>query len=470
MLRGLYVITDATAKDLEERVNQALLGGARVVQYRDKIHSEPERRILAERLCRRCRAAGALFIVNDSPQLALQCDADGVHLGQGDIAISEARLILGRDKLIGISTRTVEQALKAEGQGADYIGLGSMYPTSSKHDAQVVGIDALHRVRRAVKIPIVAIGGIGREQAAELIAAGADAVAVISAIFQAEDAALAARELALQFNAREGFPRGRVLTVAGSDSSGGAGIQADLKTIALLGSYGTSALTALTAQNTLGVRAIHPVPADFVAEQLNAILEDVGTDTLKTGMLLNADTVAVVSRAIHRHRLLSVVDPVMIAKGGAALLEREAADAVRDLLLPETYLLTPNLPEAQTLTGLSIGSLNDMEQAAYRLQEMGAHHVLVKGGHLSGDAVDVLLVGKKLYRFARKRVPTRNTHGTGCTYSAAIASFLAQGKPLLQAVEAAKNFITAAILAARPLGSGNGPVNHWQAAQETLSR
>ncbi|MDO3378790.1 bifunctional hydroxymethylpyrimidine kinase/phosphomethylpyrimidine kinase [Geoalkalibacter halelectricus] len=465
MLRGLYLISDAADLEAQTLIAEALRGGARILQYRDKRRAPHERLEVARRLRDLCREAKALFIVNDSPELARDCNADGVHLGQGDAEVGKARRLLGPDKLIGVSTRTVEQALKAQSQGADYIGLGSMYPTASKDDAVVVGVETLRRVRKAVEIPIVAIGGIDRERTAELIAAGADAVAVISAIAAAAEPALAAREIAVQFNARDPFPRGRVLTAAGSDSGGGAGIQADLKTITLLGAYGTSAITALTAQNTLGVRAIHPAPANFVAEQLAAILEDIGTDTLKTGMLFNADIVAVVSRAIHRYNPLAVVDPVMVAKGGAALLEQDAVDAVRELLLPETYLLTPNLPEAEVLCGSPVRNLDEMEAAARKLRAMGARNVLIKGGHLAGDAVDLLLEGERLHRLSAARVDTRNTHGTGCTFSAAIATFLAQGRPLVQAVGAAKDFISTAIATARPLGAGHGPVNHWQAAQ-----
>ncbi|WP_305044161.1 bifunctional hydroxymethylpyrimidine kinase/phosphomethylpyrimidine kinase [Geoalkalibacter sp.] len=466
MIQGLYLISDAAGPEAEQRIGEALKGGARILQYRDKHRSPEQQREVAGRLRRLCRAAGALFIVNDSPQLARDCEADGVHLGQKDANVQAARNLLGRDKLIGVSTRTVEQALQAQQQGADYIGLGSMYPTSSKDDAVVVGVDTLRRVRAAVRIPIVAIGGIDRDHTAELIGAGADAVAVISAVAQASEPWLAAREIALQFNARLPFPRGRVLTVAGSDSGGGAGIQADLKTISLLGSYGTSVITALTAQNTLGVSGIHAVPAAFVAAQMTAVLEDIGTDTLKTGMLLNADIVALVGDAIDQRRLLAVVDPVMIAKGGASLLEPEAVRAVRERLLPRTYLLTPNLPEAQALCDMEVRTLDDMERAAYQLRQMGARNVLIKGGHLAGEAVDLLLEGNQLHRFSAPRIASANTHGTGCTFSAAIATYLAQGRPLVQAVAGAKAFISTAIATALPLGAGQGPVNHWQAARE----
>lgn len=465
-ISGLYLITDDHRDGrLAERVVAALRGGARTVQLRCKEATADERLALARRIQPLCREHGALFLINDDPVLALAAEADGVHLGQTDLSVAEARRILGPHRLIGVSTRTVEQALKAAAQGADYIGLGSMFATTSKDDAVVVGVETLRRVRRAVSLPIVAIGGISRDRTAEVIDAGADAVAVISAVMSDPEPATAAREFCLQFNRRLPFPRGRVLTIAGSDSGGGAGIQADLKTITLLGAYGMSAVTALTAQNTLGVRGIHPAPAEFVADQIEAVLADIGADTLKTGMLFSAPIVTAVARAIERFRVPAIVDPVMIAKGGAPLLQREAVAALRGDLLPQTYLLTPNLPEAEALTGVPVRTEAEMERAARRLQGMGARNVLVKGGHLEGEALDLLLAGDQLYRFPAPRVETRCTHGTGCTYSAAIAAFLARGEPLVEAVRLGKEFIAEALRTAFPLGSGHGPVNHWQAAK-----
>jgi hydroxymethylpyrimidine kinase/phosphomethylpyrimidine kinase/thiamine-phosphate diphosphorylase len=466
MIGGLYLITDHNRDDrLSERVAAALKGGARVVQYRDKDLPIETKVAAARDLAALCRQAGATFVVNDSPEVAHQSGADGVHLGQNDASVAEARRLLGPGGVIGVSTRTVEQALKAASQGADYIGVGSIYPTGSKQDTLLVGLETLRKVRRAVTIPVVAIGGIDRDRASEAIEAGADAVAVISAVMNDPAPALAAREIALLFNRRGPWPRGKVLTVAGSDPGGGAGIQADLKTITLLGTYGMGAITALTAQNTRGVRGIHPVPDDFVADQIEAVLDDLGADILKTGMLYSAGIVSVVARAITRHALPAVVDPVMIAKGGAPLLQREAVDALRRELLAHTYLLTPNLPEAEALSGLPVETENEMERAARRLQEMGARNVLLKGGHLQGKPVDLLLAGESLHRFPSERFDTPNTHGTGCAYSAAIAAFLAQGLPLVEAVGKAKSFISEAIRTAISMGSGHGPVNHWQAAQ-----
>ncbi len=466
-IEGLYLITDHNRDgQLKRRVQAALKGGARIVQYRDKSRPTSEQVDEARELRNLCHKFGALFLVNDDPELALACEADGVHLGQGDGTIAEARKRLGHDRIIGMSTRTVEQALKAEMQGADYVAVGSIFATATKQDAVVVGLEVLKKVRRAVNIPLVAIGGIDCNGASETLDAGADAVAVISTVMASTSPEVAARELALLFNRRKPFPQGRVLTVAGSDSGGGAGIQADIKTITLLGGYATSAITALTAQNTKGVSGIHPIPADFVGEQIRAILTDIGSDTIKTGMLFAPEIVAMVAQAIRRHSLLAVVDPVMIAKGGASLLQPEAVEIFKIELIPETYLLTPNLPEAEELTDLPVKTEADMEQAAYKLQQMGARNVLIKGGHLKGDAVDLLLAGEKLHRLPAERIATGNTHGTGCTFSAAIATFLACGLPLIAAVDAAKTYITNAISLTTTIGSGHGPVNHYQAARK----
>ena len=466
MIQDLYLITpQGTDEQILALVRAGLRGGARVVQYRDKERSHDAQVSLARQLVQLCGEAGATFLVNDSPELAVAAFADGVHLGQGDGSVHDARRLLGPDKLIGISTRTVDQALKAEMAGADYIGVGSIYPTGTKDNAELVGLEALRKIRRAVKIPIVAIGGISSITGADVIDAGADALAVVSAIANDAQPALATRELTLLFNRRKPAGQTRVMTIAGSDSGGGAGIQADLKTIALLGSFGTSAITVLTAQNTLGVHGLSPASAGFVARQAELVLDDIGSDMLKTGMLYSEEIILKVADIIDRHDLLCVVDPVMIAKGGAALLKPEAVEALRRELLPRTYLLTPNIPEAEALTGLTIRTLEEMEEAAKSLQAMGARNVLLKGGHSTGDATDVLLLGSTIQRLPAERIETSSTHGTGCSYAAALATLLAQGQPLSVAANLAKRFISEAIRQAAPLGGGHGPINHAAGAK-----
>lgn len=466
MIQGLYLITpQGTADHVLNTVSAALRGGARVIQYRDKVRPYEAKVELGRRIGSLCREAGALFLVNDSPALARDCAANGVHLGQGDGSIADARATLGADRLIGISTRTVEQARRAEADGADYIGLGAMFPTGTKDDAELVGIGRLRDVRQAVKLPIVAIGGIGYGNAAEVIEAGADAVAVISAVAADPRPVLAARELVLLFNRRKPAGTTRVMTIAGSDSGGGAGIQADLKTITLLGSFGTSAITVLTAQNTRGVHGVFPATAGFVHQQAELVLDDIGTDTVKTGMLYSSEIVVMVAELLERHGLAAVVDPVMIAKGGSPLLREEAMTALREQLLPRTFLLTPNLPEAEALTGMRIGTLAEMAEAGRRLRTMGARHVLVKGGHRDGDATDLLVSGDSILELPGKRIATTSTHGTGCSYAAALATLLAQGDALPTAAQRAKRFIDAAIRNAVPLGGGHGPINHAAGAR-----
>ena len=469
MLSGLYLITDNNQDGkLLTKVKAALTGGAKTVQYRAKDILPDERREMAENLKNLCSEYEARLIINDLPELAHDIDADGVHLGQEDMSIIQARQILGHQKLIGVSTHSVDEALKAEAHGADYIAIGSIFPTGSKEDTSLVGLKTLSKVRKAVRIPVVAIGGITPDGAFEALEAGADAIAVISGIMADADPARAAKEYSLLFNRNSSVPNGKVLTIAGSDSSGGAGIQADIKTITLLGSYASSVLTALTAQNTLGVAETYVVNSDFVLKQIDTVLDDIGADTIKTGMLSWGGIVSRVARVIEERSLLAVVDPVMVAKGGESLLDVEAHDSVIFRLLPQSYLLTPNLPEVEVMTGIEPRTVEEMIEAGRNLQELGARNVLIKGGHLSGDATDVLLMGDTEHQLTSQRFDTINTHGTGCTLSAAIATFLAQGYPLKRAVERGKRFVSLAIEHSVQIGRGHGPVNHIQAAMLLL--
>ena len=252
------------------------------------------------------------------------------------------------------------------------------------------------------------------------------------------------------------------MTIAGSDSGGGAGIQADLKTFQALGVYGASTLTAITAQNTLGVRAVHEVPVSIIAAQIDAVVEDIGVDAAKTGMLSSAEIIAAVADRV-RHWGLNdrlVVDPVMVAKSGDRLLREDAVEALRRELLPLAAVLTPNLPEAEVLVGRSIENDQDIREAARAILDLGPRAVVVKGGHRTGDADDVLFDGREFHVLHANRVDTPNTHGTGCTFSAAIAAQLAQGQDVREAVRRAKAYLTEAIRRSGPLGRGHGPVAH----------
>ncbi|HEY0203024.1 MAG TPA: bifunctional hydroxymethylpyrimidine kinase/phosphomethylpyrimidine kinase [Acetobacteraceae bacterium] len=257
----------------------------------------------------------------------------------------------------------------------------------------------------------------------------------------------------------------RVLIVAGSDSGGGAGVQADLKTVMALGGYGATAVTALTAQNTLGVQGVLPVPPAFVQQQMRSVLDDIGVDAVKTGMLGTADMVAAVAEVLRGIGLPIVVDPVMVAKGGASLLDVDAVAALVRDLLPLAAVLTPNVPEAEALLGHAIADHAAARDAARALLDLGAQAVLLKGGHLSGPVVEDILAtpdGIEVIRSAR--IETRHTHGTGCTLASAVAAGLAQGMALRDAVVRAGAYVHAAILAAPGLGGGHGPLWHGVAA------
>jgi hydroxymethylpyrimidine/phosphomethylpyrimidine kinase len=252
------------------------------------------------------------------------------------------------------------------------------------------------------------------------------------------------------------------LTIAGSDSGGGAGIQADLKTFAAHGVFGTSAVTAVTAQNTLGVTAVEVLPAAIVVAQIDAVASDLRPAATKMGMLASVDIVRATAVAIARHRLPNIVlDTVMVAKGGARLISDAAVAAMREQLLPLADLVTPNVPEAEALTGLTIRSVDDMRLAARQIADLGAKAVLLKGGHLEGAATDVLLTAGRIVELSASRIDTRHTHGTGCTLSAAIAARLALGDGLEDAVRAAKQYVTVAIRQAPSLGAGHGPLQHF---------
>jgi hydroxymethylpyrimidine/phosphomethylpyrimidine kinase len=255
---------------------------------------------------------------------------------------------------------------------------------------------------------------------------------------------------------------GRVLIIAGSDSGGGAGLQADIKTVTMLGGYAATAVTALTVQNTLGVFAIQPVSQDFVRAQAVAVLDDIGADIIKTGMLGDPETVELVAQILDEYsQIPAVIDPVMVAKGGASLLSSEATLAVTRLLIPRAALLTPNAPEAETLTGLDVRDLDGMRKAGRRLLDLGCKAVLMKGGHVEGDQVrDLLLSGSDETVICNPRIDTRHTHGTGCTLASACATGLAMGLTLKDAVQRASDYVHAAIGAAPGLGNGHGPLKH----------
>ncbi len=257
-----------------------------------------------------------------------------------------------------------------------------------------------------------------------------------------------------------------VLTIAGSDPGGGAGIQADLKTFSALGVFGTTVLTALTAQNTRGVTGIHAVPISFIGQQIDTLFEDLSIDAVKIGMVGTVEVAVIIADRLKAHRAKNIVlDPVMVAKGGASLIDEHAVEALKEHLIPMARIITPNLPEGARLAGRPTpASAGEMESLVVRLHGLGPKYVLLKGGHLSGrESIDLLFDGKQVLEFRAERIETRNTHGTGCTLSSALAAFLALGRTVEEAVREAKAYLTGAIRESHRLhvGHGHGPVHHF---------
>lgn len=459
----VYAVTDRAwlkGESLKDQVEKALKGGVTFVQLREK---NLDRRLFLEEAAaikELCDSFHVPFVINDDVEIALASGADGVHVGQKDMDVKEARRRLGPGKIIGVSCKTVEQAKAAEAGGADYLGVGAMYPTDTKSDTSQVTVETLKAICRAVDIPVVAIGGIRADRIQPLKGTGADGVAVVSAIFGQPDIEAAARRLKETAEMYLGRHRRRktVLTIAGSDSSGGAGIQADLKTMLANGVYGMSAITALTAQNTTGVSGIFPVTPEFLAMQIDSVFSDIRPDAVKIGMVSSGELIRVIAERLSYYKAENiVVDPVMISTSGSRLLDE---DALKELLLPMAAVATPNIPEAEVLSGICIRSSEDMVRAAEIISREYGCAVLCKGGHRLNDANDLLYRDGGFCWFMGRRIDNPNTHGTGCTLSSAIASGLARGYSLEQAVERAKEYLSGALEAMLDLGSGSGPMDH----------
>lgn len=462
----LYAITDRaydTLRPLPIAVKQAIEGGATCIQLRDK-HIVPTTESDALAVAELCRYAGIPFIVNDDVSLAQRVDADGVHVGQDDTSCIEARAVLGPDKIIGVSVHTVEEAKRAQEQGADYVGVGALFATPTKPDAHVVTPTELKEITEALSIPVVAIGGLNLETLDILEYSGVDGAAVVSAVFGVDDVTDATTRLRRKVEQVLG-KRPSVVTIAGSDSSGGAGIQADLKTMEANSVFGQSALAALTAQNTLGVTDVLNVPPEFVTAQLRAIFADIVPDAVKIGMLSDSAVVHAVAQTLQEVQARNVVlDPVMVATSGAELSTSAAVEAIVEELFPLAAVVTPNLSEARVLAGCAIKTKQDMEHAARLILDKGTNAVLIKGGHLANRADDLLVTKDgQTYWFEGAVIDTNDTHGTGCSLSSAIASYLAKGYALPFAVEQAKAYVAGALRHDIHLGHGSGPLNHsWR--------
>lgn len=540
-LRAYFVVgpDDTKGRPVADVVAAALRGGATFIQLRAKHADARELTAMAEAIADVIAQAGkadtVAFVIDDRVDAAWQCrelgiKVDGVHIGQDDMAPEQARALLGPDAVIGLSAETlphIEAANALPSGTIDYIGAGPLHYTATKPDAAAVeadgtkhalGIAGAQLLCEASRYPVVVGGGVHADDVPALARTAADGWFVVSAIAAADDPERATRELvqawiAVRGAARHGVaasaashpqsdvaappqcgaamfdvkqPHGLppVLTVAGSDSSGGAGIQADLKTMLSNGVFGMSAITSLTAQNTTGVRAVQNADPAILADQIDAVFEDIPPMAVKIGMVSSAALIETIADRLTAHQAQNIVlDPVMVATSGAKLIDDNAVAALTTRLFPLATVITPNMPETEALLAQAmqertsendtesarllsegIRTEADMETAGRTLAKHFGCAVLVKGGHGIKDANDVLVEpdGTATW-FTSPRIDNPNTHGTGCTLSSAIASHLALGETLPQAVRSAKDYLTGALAEQLDLGHGAGPMDHaWR--------
>ena len=481
---SLYLVTDrglAGGRDISWIVREAVAGGVTMVQLREKDCSTAEFVTLAKELKAALQPLGVPLIINDRIDVALAIDADGVHIGQSDMPYKTARALLGKNKIIGLSVETMEEVIAANALDVDYIGISPVYATPTKTDTLTpFGLEGIEQVMQLSRHRCVAIGGMNRDTIGEVIARGVEGVAVVSAIVAAESPRAASAELAnivernkinntriIQYSVFKIQNYPRVLTIAGSDSGGGAGIQADIKSISANGCFATSAITAITAQNTLGVNAVEGLPIGIIEEQIDAVLSDIGADSIKIGMLHSAKVVQCVARMLRKYEITNVVlDPVMVSTSGHKLIEDSAIEVLKSELIPLVRIITPNIPEAEILLGEAISKQGDLPNAARRLAELYDVSVWLKAGHLVDDELIDIFYNRETnetIELSARRIDTHNTHGTGCTLSSALAAQLAKGLSLTEAARAAKQYINQAIIhgANQSIGHGHGPVNHF---------
>lgn len=493
---SVYLVTDQSlslGRRTADIVRDAVAGGATIVQLREKEASTRTFYEEALEVKEVLKGTGVPLIINDRLDIALAIDAEGVHVGNSDMPIALVRQLVGPDKILGLSIERIEDAQQDDVQYADYLGVSPVFSTNTKLDiATPLGLEGTTKVTQMTGLPTVGIGGINQSNAAQVIAAGASGVAVVSAIVSQDDVTTAARELKAIIDTAKQVDRSSViqeeakpyaytqkyatvLTIAGSDSGGGAGIQADIKSISANGAYAASAITALTAQNTQGVEGIFPVPSDFLQAQIRAVMEDIQIDAVKIGMLHDTETIRAVRDMLIAYPVKHIVlDPVMVATSGHKLLVDEAIATLKEELIPMATLITPNIPEAEILLGRAISGQEELPAVARELSEaFGGISVLVKAGHLTDRTlIDILYDGdsKQVVELISQRLDTRNTHGTGCTLSSAIAAHMAQTGDVTKSVRAGQKYIAEAIKAGANyhIGEGHGPVKHFYKCWEAL--
>lgn len=479
---SLYLVTDPDLGGGPDRVvpivDQAITGGVSVVQFRDKDATGADFLTRARELKALTDARDIPLFINDRVSVALELGLH-LHIGQGDISYPEARRLLPEPLRLGLTIENevqlrdcIRQCREEGVRLPDVVGLGPVHDTATKPDAPaavgVTGIAELARIAADHGMASVAIGGVGIHNAADLAGTPTDGLCVISAVMSSPDPAATADQLRTTWEhhhrpAAPALPR--VLSIAGTDPSGGAGIQADLKSFTAAGGYGMAVITSLVAQNTTGVRSIHTPPLDFLTQQLAAVFEDVAVDAIKIGMLGSADITTLVGRWLQEHPHGPVIlDPVMIATSGDRLLDADAEAAIRDLSA-QVDVVTPNLPELAVLCQQP--EATDLDTAITQAREFAATTdtiVIVKGGHLSGPTADNAVVHPdgQVHRVPNPRVDTPNNHGTGCSLSAALATRIAAGHSIETALEWSTSWLNEALQGADALhvGTGSGPVDH----------
>lgn len=461
---GLYLVTDErwlNGRSLVDDIRQAILGGVTMVQLREKELDDEKFIKIAKEVKALCQEYRVPFIINDNIQVALAVDADGVHVGQSDMEASKVRALIGPNKILGVSAHDVQEALLAKANGADYLGIGAMFTTTSKEDATPVTIETMNAIIEATQLPAVAIGGINLQNLPKFKGTKIDGIAVISAILAQKDIQQASHTLRTGVNMYLRSQIKTVLTIAGSDSSGGAGIQADLKTMSALHTYGMSAITALTAQNTTGVYGIMDTTPEFLKNQLDCIFTDIFPDAIKIGMVSQPALVECIADQLLYYQAKNIVlDPVMVSTSGSKLMQNEATSTLLERLLPLADIITPNLSEAEVISQMKIETKEEMVEAAKKISQYYDGYILIKGGHFSGNADDLVYHNGTITWLTAPKLDNPNTHGTGCTLSSAIACFLAKGEEPMSAIYHAKEYVCQAIRYGMNLGKGRGPLNH----------
>lgn len=457
----LYGITDdflTPLASIEQKVEDAICAGTTIIQFRSKTLDEDTKVKTAIKVKAITDKYNIPLIIDDDVYLAQKIQASGVHLGKNDMPICDARKILGANAIIGATAKTLKDAINAKHMGANYIGCGAAFNTTTKTDTWVISHDTIREIADHVGIPVVAIGGIDATNLLTLKGLGIAGVAVVSSLFKGDVLSNAKKMRANVDSITAIVP---VLTIAGSDCSGGAGIQADLKTMCAHNTYGMSVITSITAQNTMGVNSVYDTPNHMIEKQLDCIFTDIYPSAIKIGMLSNKEIIQLVYNKLTQYKASNIVlDPVMISTSGHKLLQEDAIYALINKLLPIVDIVTPNIPEACELSQISINTKEDMITAAKIIRRQTNAAILIKGGHMADCADDLLYINDNAIWYNKPLLNNHNTHGTGCTLSSAIACNLAKGISLKESVSLAKEYVYNAIDYGFNIGKGHGPLYH----------